>query len=1200
MSENINKDPNIEEFGSNSWFVEYMYEQFREDPNSVPQYWKNYFRGDSGSVDVLPEEIKKGIMVSPRMAMPIPDDGDDLKVIAGSASKILDNMESSLSIPTATSQRSIPVKLLEENRISLNSFLQKNSREKISFTHIIAYAIITAIKKFRSLNNAFTVIDEKPHLIRRKSINIGIAIDVERKDGSRSLLVPNIKNADSLSFAGFYYKYEELIKKSRSGQIDPQEFLGTTITLTNPGTIGTVASVPRLMLGQGAIIATGAIHYPAAYQAMSPETISNLGISKVLTVTSTYDHRIIQGAESGMFLKEIHDLLLGKNNFYEEIFSSLRVPLKPITWETDVQPQGYDSIPYALEAEKQSRVLQLINMYRVRGHLIASIDPLGSQNIYHAELDPSFHKLTIWDFDRQFITGGFGGLRIATLRNILTLLQNTYCDKIGVEYMHIQNHEEKTWLQKTMEPVQNKPGFSPEVKRNALNKLIQAEKFESFIHNKFRGHKRFSLEGSETVIPVLDMLLNEAANDDVKEVVLGMAHRGRLNVLGNIIGKHYDSIFSEFEDIIDSESYQGSGDVKYHLGAAGNYKTHFGNNITVSIASNPSHLEWVNPVVEGIVRAKQTRIEDKGHKHVLPVLIHGDAAFAGQGVVAETLNLSQLKGYRTGGTIHLIINNQIGFTTTSEDARSSEYASDVAKMVQAPIFHVNGDDPEAALWVIKIAYMYRQQFHKDVIIDLLGYRRHGHNEGDEPGFTQPLLYEKIKTHPSVLKIYSGKLVQDGIITPDEYDRLVDEFEKKLNQAYDKVKKKHIDFKIDLPLAVSKDKIKAVKHSHKTAVTEKVLDELLLRMTSVPENFNIHPKLQKFLAKRREIIHGKESADWATGESLAFASLLQEGTPIRLSGQDSVRGTFSQRHLALTDMNTGQEYLPINHMFNKQANIEALDSFLSEAAVLGFEYGYSLADPIKLVLWEAQFGDFANGAQVIIDNFIVASAEKWQSPSNVVMLLPHGFEGQGPEHSSARLERFLSLCAQDNIEVCNPTTPAQYFHLLRRHMKKGIIRPLIIMTPKSLLRLNEAKSPKTEFIKGEFREVIDDDAVQNREKVRRVILTSGKVYYELIKYSNDNNITDAAIVRLEQYYPYEEKKIRELLSSYSKANKVCWVQEEPKNMGAWSFISPLLVEDLTHGQKLVYSGRPASASPAVGSSKLSAKQQADLIKNAFIL
>lgn len=1200
MSENINKDSNLEEFGSNSWFVEYLYEQYKEDPDSVPAHWKNYFGGGKGSDEVLPEEVKKVIVNIPQTRMPQPGPGDEVKIIAGSAAKILDNMQSSLTIPTATSQRSIPVKLLEENRISLNSYLQKNGREKISFTHIIAFAIVTAVKKFRSLNNAFTIIDNRPHLIKRGSINMGIAIDVERKDGSRSLLVPNIKNADSMSFAEFYSKYEELVRKSRSGQIDPQEFLGTTITLTNPGTIGTVASIPRLMLGQGAIIATGAIQYPAAYQAMSPETISNLGISKVLTITSTYDHRIIQGAESGMFLKEVHDLLLGKYNFYELIYESLNVPLKPITWETDIQPHGFDSIPYAQEAEKQSRVLQLINMYRVRGHLVASIDPLGAQNIYHAELDPSFHKLTIWDFDRQFITGGFGGLRIATLRKILTLLQNTYCDKIGVEYMHIQNHQEKTWLQNMMEPVQNKPDLDPSIKKNILIKLIEAEKFESFIHNKFRGHKRFSLEGSETVIPVLDMLLDEAASDDVKEVVLGMAHRGRLNVLANIIGKSYESIFSEFEDIIDTESYQGSGDVKYHLGATGSYTTFYGKTITVSIASNPSHLEWVNPVVEGIVRAKQTRMDDKDNKFILPVLIHGDAAFAGQGVVAETLNLSQLKGYRTGGTVHIIINNQIGFTTTSEDARSSEYASDVAKMVQAPIFHVNGDDPEAAIWVIKIAYLYRQKFHKDVIVDLIGYRRHGHNEGDEPGFTQPLLYEKIKTHPSVLSIYSQRLFGEGILSNEELSEFISRFEKKLNQAYDKVKKKHIDFKIDLPLAVSKEKIKAVKHSHKTAVSEKVLDELLIRMTTVPENFNMHPKLQKFLAKRRDLIYNKEGADWATGEALAFASLLFEGTHIRLSGQDSVRGTFSQRHLALTDMNTGQEYLPLNHMFENQAFIEALDSFLSEAAVLGFEYGYSLADPLKLVLWEAQFGDFANGAQVIIDNFIVASAEKWQSPSNVVMLLPHGYEGQGPEHSSARLERFLTLCAEDNIEVCNPTTPAQYFHLLRRHMKKGIIRPLIIMTPKSLLRLNEAKSSRDEFIKGEFKEVIDDESISKKEEVKKILFTSGKVYYEVVKYRTEKNIIDVPVLRLEQYYPYEEKKIKELFGLYPAAEKVVWVQEEPKNMGAWNFISPLLMNDLSGRMKLLYSGRPASASPAVGSSKLSARQQAELIRNAFTM
>ena len=918
-----------------------------------------------------------------------------------------------------------------------------------------------------------------------------------------------------------------------------------------------------------------------------------------MTITSTYDHRIIQGAESGLFLKEIHELLLGKDNFYEEIFETLMIPVKPLTWKTDYQPGIFEGGANKEETEKQARVLQLINYYRVRGHLIANLDPLGSKIPYHAELDPATFNLTIWDLDRYFITGGFGGTPTSTLRDILDTLQKTYCEKIGAEYMHIQNPAEKIWLQKMMEPVKNVPNFELETKKVILRKLIMAETFEHFIHNRFIGHKRFSLEGSETLIPVLDLLLNNASNHEVNEIVFGMAHRGRLNVLANIIGKSYDSIFSEFEDIRDPNSIQGSGDVKYHLGASGKYKTRNGKIISVSLASNPSHLEWVNPVVEGIVRAKQTRLGDKERRKVMPVLIHGDAAFSGQGVVAETLNLSQLKGYRTGGTIHLIINNQIGFTTTPEDARSSVYATDVAKMIQAPILHVNGDDPEAALWATKIAFEYRQIFKKDVVIDLFGYRRHGHNEGDEPGFTQPLLYEKIKSHPSVRNIYADTLVKKNILTKEETENITKEIEERLSKSFDKIKKSST-FQSDLPLAVSKEKMDSVKTVEETFISKETLEQVVDGTTRIPEGFQVHPKLKKYLERRRGLLNGLDEVDWAFAETLAFGSLLVENTPVRLSGQDSVRGTFSQRHLALTDINSGEEYVPLNFIKENQANIEALDSLLSEAAVLGFEYGYSTADPLALVIWEAQFGDFANGAQIIIDNFIVASLEKWDLPNNIVMLLPHGYEGQGPEHSSARLERFLILCAENNMQVCNASTPAQYFHLLRRQIKHAVNRPLVIMTPKSLLRLPEARSPKKEFLTGSFQEIIDDIKVSDKKKIKRLILTSGKVFYELKKYGNENKINDTAIVRVEQFYPFKAERIKEIIHSYSQAKKVIWVQEEPMNMGAWNFLLPKLQESILPEQKIFYSGRPESASPAVGSSKTSNEQQVKLVQTAFTL
>jgi 2-oxoglutarate decarboxylase len=1192
----------LEKFGANTWFVESLYKQYEQKPEEVPDQWKNFFRNIEGknNTNNLKENEQIEYLTLPKnLETPKPGPEDEVRIIAGSSQRILDNMNTSLTIPVATSQRIIAVKLLEENRIIINQHLKKNKEGKISFTHIISWAILKAVSKIPAMNNGFTIIDGKPNIIFRKNVNLGLAIDIEKKDGSRSLLVPNIKSANKLNFQEFWQAYEAVVERSRKGTIDPSEFIGTTISLTNPGTIGTVSSIPRLMIGQGTIIATGAIQYNAEYQAMSPSTISSLGISKVMNITSTYDHRIIQGAESGMFLREINELLLGKDGFYEEMFSSLKIPARPLQWEYDYQPGGFDKSIGTDEIVKQAKVLQLINMYRVRGHLLADLDPLGTRSVYHPELDPSSFNLTVWDLDRQFITGGIGALKTETLREVLNILQKTYCEKIGVEYMHIQNPADKVWLQSKMEPNKNTPTYDPETQKNILKKLIYAESFEHFIHTKFIGHKRFSLEGSETLIPVIDKILNLSAEHDIQEIVLGMSHRGRLNVLTNIIGKSYESIFSEFEEIKDKNSIQGSGDVKYHLGATGKYPTQNGKTVTISLASNPSHLEWVDPVVEGIVRAKQTRIGDhKSHQKVMPIIIHGDAAFAGQGVVAETLNLSQLSGYRTGGTIHIIVNNQIGFTTTPEDSRSTTYATDVAKMIQAPIFHVNGDDPEASIWITQIAFEYRFIFRKDVVIDLFGYRRHGHNEGDEPGFTQPLLYEKIKSHQSVRKIYQDKLIAQGIITEAEVKQMNEEFNKKLRSSFDLIKRKSETFEHEFPLAVSQKDLLSIKIEEKTSISEDILDKIISALTTLPTGFNGHPKLEKFLEKRRKLIDGTEEADWALAESIAFGSLLLEKTPVRLSGQDSVRGTFSQRHLALTDIHTGKEYFPLNHITSNQAKLEALDSSLSEAAVLGFEYGYSAADPLALVLWEAQFGDFANGAQIIIDNFIVASHEKWGLSNSLVMLLPHGYEGQGPEHSSARLERFLILCAEDNLQVCNLTTPAQYFHVLRRQIKQSTQKPLIIMTPKSMLRLPESKSNKNDFINGKFEEILDDTSIIDKKSVSNVILTSGKVYHDLVKYRDANKINNVSIIRIEQYYPFRSDKLKLVLKSYSSSTKIIWVQEEPKNMGAWNFLSDKISEIISENQLLICISRPESASPADGSAKISTQQQNRLVKEAF--
>lgn len=1187
----------IDNFGPNSWFVEELFSQYQSNPDIVAEPWKSYFHTLTGqAVEAHKTNGTSAHVAVSSITMPKPMAGEEATPLRGVPAKIVENMSASLTIPTATTFRAVPVKLLDENRRIINQHLQKTNRSKISFTHVIGWALIKALKKYPSLNSAFTVLDGEPHVIRKPQIHLGLAVDLEKKDGSRSLIVPNIKRANEMNFQQYVAAYDDIIRRARANKIEPSDFVGTTMTLTNPGTVGTIASNPRLLLGQGAIIATGAIDYPAEFHAMSDPMLAQLGIGKVMNMTSTYDHRIIQGAESGMFLQYVHQLLIGAEAFYEEIFESLRMPVRPAQWSKDTMPvqtgNGHDFEVF----EKHAQVWKLINMYRVRGHLLADLDPLTDKMQAHPELDSATYGFTVWDYDRAFLTDGLGGTKTARLREILEILQQTYCDKIGVEFRHIQSPEEKEWLQTRMESTRNQPQFDGESKRRILSRLVASESFEKFIHTKFVGHKRFSLEGSETIIPLLDFLARKSVENGIREMVLGMAHRGRLNVLTNLIGKPYYRVFSEFEGHIDATSPQGSGDVKYHLGATGQYQTENGT-ITISVAPNPSHLEFVNPVVEGIVRAKQTRMPNAQNKAVLAVLIHGDAAFAGQGVVAETLNLSQLKGYRTRGTVHVIINNQIGFTTTPEDSRSSTYATDVARMVQAPIFHVNGDDPEATLWVTLLALEYRQLFEKDVVIDVYGYRRHGHNEGDEPGYTQPLMYKTIKAHPSVMKLYGERLIREKIVTSEEFDQMQQSVWSEMSEALEMAKQKSVHFQSETPLAITQRDLQAVHVAPHTHVDASMLEAVIRGLTTIPENFSIHPKLQNFLDQRRRMLTGDGEADWAFGEALAFGTLLLEGVPVRLSGEDVVRGTFSQRHLAFTDVNSGHEYNPLNHMDPQQARIEAVDSALSETAVLGFEFGYSIADPLALVLWEAQFGDFANVAQPIIDNFIVSAHAKWQLASHLVLLLPHGYEGQGPEHSSARLERFLTLCAEDNLIVGNVTTPAQYFHALRRQLTHQPKKPMILMTPKSLLRLPEARSKKAEFTSGEFQEIIDDASV-NAESCRKVILCSGKLYYELLKYRSSQSMVDVAIVRVEQFYPYRSDRMKTILSRFTNAKEVVWTQEEPQNMGAWSFLAPRLSEDLASHQRLSYAGRAPSASPAPGSLAVHTAQQEHLIRQAF--
>ena len=1109
---------------------------------------------------------------------------EDATPLRGVAARIAENMERSLEVPTATSVRTMPAKLLEENRRIINRYLASRRGGKVSYTHLIGWAILKSLDAHPAMNSSYAEIDGAPHALRHKHVNFGLAVDVERS-GSRILLVPNIKKADQLDFAGFFGAYEDLIRRVRANELKLEDFADTTVTLTNPGTVGTSQSVPRLMQGQGLIVGTGAIAYPTEYEAADPKVLAQLGVSKLITITSTYDHRVIQGAESGQFLSLIHDLLLGADRFYDEIFSSLAIPYEPARWSQDRAADDTDEY-----LEKQSRVIQLINMYRVRGHLLAELNPIGWEILAHAELDLSHYGLTVWDLDRDFVTDGLPGPRKQPLRQILDTLRDAYCRTVGVEYMHMSDPDEKRWIQKRVEP--GPSDLSTEDKKHILSRLNAAESFERFLHSKFTGHRRYSIEGADSLIPMLDALLEEAAGDGMVESVLGMAHRGRLNVLANIVGKPMAEIFREFEGDIDPETVQGSGDVKYHLGMTGRFTSRFGDEMAVVLSSNASHLESADPVVEGMARAKQDVIGEDGDARVLPVLIHGDAAFAGQGVVAETMNMSQLAGYRTGGTVHVVVNNNIGFTTSPAEARSSMYATDIAKMVQAPILHVNSDDPESCVRVARLAYEFRRQFKKDVVIDLVCYRRHGHQEVDDPSFTQPLMYQKIQERRSVRKLYTESLVNRKELTVEEAEQILDDFQNRLQKAFDETKETERSGMEVIPFP----KKLADAPPTETGVDAERLQHIHDVLTTIPDGFTPHPKLKKMIEKRRGLLEN-DAIDWSHGEALAFGSLLLEGFTVRLSGQDSRRGTFSQRHSMLIDYETEDEFVFLNHLSDDQPRLMAYDSLLSEMAVMGFEYGYSIANGDALVCWEAQFGDFVNGGQVIIDQYIVAGEDKWAQLSGLVMLLPHGFEGQGPEHSSARMERFLTLCAEDSLQVTQPTTPAQYFHLLRRQMHRSIRKPLIVFTPKSLLRHPDVKSATAELTDGRFHEVLDDPTVADRDSVKRILLCTGKVAYNL-RDAREEAGAPVAIVRLEQLYPFAADQLLEVFGRYPQASDVRWVQDEPENMGAWTFVQARLRDDLADGMKLTYVARAESASPATGSPKLHEQEEKDLMKRAL--
>jgi 2-oxoglutarate decarboxylase len=1111
--------------------------------------------------------------------------------IRGPALRIAENMEMSLQVPTATSQREIPVKLLDENRRLINQHLKASNR-KVSFTHIIARAIVKALERFPQLNDAYEEEGESAFRLRRNGVNIGVAVDVSKKDGSRTLLVPNIKGANRLNFVQLLDAYDDIVKRSRENKLQVSDFQGTTVSLTNPGTLGTTASNPRLMAGQGLIVATGAIDYPPQCQAMSPESLSRLGISKIMTITSTYDHRIIQGAESGAFLALIDEMLRGKHNFYEELFIDIGIPFRPYRWAIDINPAIIGE--ELQEARKQARVLQLINAYRVRGHLLADIDPLGWKEVrYHKELDIETYGLTIWDLDRRFFADGLGEKDTATLREIVEMLRQFYCGKVGIEYRNIQGPEEKEWIRSRIE--RNYPAVAPQTKEQIMWKLISAELFERFLGTKYLGQKRFSIEGNETVVAMVDQLIESGARLGINDITIGMSHRGRLNVIANVIGKFCERIFTIFEGSIHPNFPHDQGDVKYHQGAGGTRETAEGHQVALAVASNPSHLEFVDPVVEGIVRAKQDIAKDENPLTKLAVLIHGDAAFAGEGVVPETLNMSQLPGYKTGGTIHFIANNQLGFTTPPEEGRSSTYSTDIAKMIQVPIFHVNSDDPETAFSILQIALDYRQEFQKDVVIDLIGFRKHGHNEGDEPTYTQPVMYQRIKEHPGVRELYARKLIKDGVMTAEKIASLMDERNRRYENAQLGAKQIVAQKGKEIAMPAPKPEAQNIEVI-KTGVAQPVLRTIAHAITQVPQAFNLNPKVVGLLAKRAKMVEEGGLVDWSTAEALAFGSLLVEGTSVRLSGQDVVRGTFSQRHAGFTDTKNGDEWAPLSLLASDRARFHIYDSPLSETGVLGFDYGYTLTAPDDLVLWEAQFGDFANAAQVIIDQFIASAEEKWNQKSRIVLLLPHGYEGQGPEHSSARIERYLQLCAGDNMQVVNCTTAAQYFHLLRRQVNQ-LAKPLVVITPKSLLRLPEASSPIEEFISGGFQPLLSDTAA-NTAEVTRILLCSGKVYYDLETERKKLGDKKTAIIRLEQFYPFAKNLIIEQLQKYAMATDIRWVQEEPKNQGAWSFLEPRLRELLRSDQSLKYIGRHASASTATGSHTIHQMEQQRLAQDAF--
>ena len=1120
---------------------------------------------------------------------------DEFVMLKGMERGLAKNMDTSLTIPTATSVRAIPARVMFDNRAVINTYLAATRGGKVSFTHLIGYAMVEALAEMPDMNASYKLADGKPTLVKPAHVNFGLAIDVHKPDGTRSLVVPSVKAAESKTFSEYLGAYEDLVRRGRENKLTVEDYQGTTATLTNPGGLGTTHSIPRLMVGQGLIVGVGSMVYPAEFGGTSDKALARLGVSKVVHITSTYDHRVIQGATSGEFLRLMEKKLLGLDGFYDRIFVSLRVPYSPIVWEKD---REYDA---ERELGKPARIAELIHAYRSRGHLIADTDPLSFHVRRHPDLDIKEYGLSLWDLDRSFPTGGFAGSSHLTLRTILDQLREAYCRTVGIEYMHIQDPAQRRWFQEQLERPASPA--TPLQQLQILKKLNEAEAFETFLQTKYGGQKRFSLEGGESLIPALDSILLGAAEDGLSEVAIGMAHRGRLNVLTNIAGKSYKQIFTEFDGFIDPNTVQGSGDVKYHLGTEGVYTSPDGDQVGVYLAANPSHLEAADGVLEGVVRAKQD-VADAGEDAygILPILIHGDAAFAGQGVVTEVLNYSQLPGYRTGGTIHVIVNNQIGFTTASSSSRSSRYPTDITKGLQLPIFHVNGDDPEAVCRMARMAFDYREAFHKDVVLDIVCYRRRGHNEGDDPSMTQPVMYSLVDVKRSTRQLYKEALIGRGQLSAEQAERVEEDYHKVLDATFAEVREAEAAvergdtgardaLKLGVPAAQEEDAGTMVGWT--TAISPEVMARIGDAHQNPPEGFTVHPKIAQLFERRNKMAHNG-GIDWGFGELLAFGSLLIDGVPIRMSGQDSRRGTFVQRHATVHDHETGAEWTPLRALTEDQAKLWIYDSSLSEYGVLGFEYGYSVERPDALVLWEAQFGDFANGAQTIIDEFVSSAEQKWNQSSSLVMLLPHGYEGQGPDHSSARIERYLQLCAQDNMIVVQPSTPANHFHMLRKQAYNRPRKPLIVFSPKQLLRRKGAVSSVEDFTTGTFQPVIGevDAAITGAD---RVLLCSGRIYYDLLDARTKAGDTKTAIVRVEQLYPHPKEELAAELAKYPGA-EVVWVQDEPANQGPWPSMALEMFPEMGIAVRLV--SRKASAAPSTGLHAVHNAQNAAILDEAF--